>query len=101
MGLIPIGRINDARRLYGWYTDIKPNLGDETVAINGQTYRHVKEIYQTWEDKLTATYRTAFEQFTTNVKLSLPEDVAAELLATDTFIDVDGAPSCKAIFSDG
>ena len=90
MGLIPIGRINDARRLYGWYTDIKPNLGDETVAINGQTYRHVKEIYQTWEDKLTATYRTAFEQFTTNVKLSLPEDVAAELLATDTFIDVDG-----------
>ena len=56
MGLIPIGRINDARRLYGWYTDIKPNLGDETVAINGQTYRHVKEIYQTWEDKLTATH---------------------------------------------
>lgn len=52
MGLIPIGRINDARRLYGWYTDIKPNLGAEKKIINGQTYHRVEEIYQTWEDKI-------------------------------------------------
>ena len=90
MGLIPIGRINDARRLYGWYTDTKPNLGDETVTINGVTYRHVEEVYQTWEDKMTATYRTAFDQFTTDIEASLPEDIAAKLLATDTFIDVEG-----------
>ena len=85
-GLIPIGYINAARRLYGWFTDNTPQLGAETITVDGATYYQVIEDYlieQTDGRPIYDDLRSALEYY-------LPKDVADELLATDTFIDVDG-----------
>lgn len=85
-GLIPIGHINAARRLYGWFTDNAPQLGTETITVDSATYYQVIEDYlieQTDGRPIYDDLRSALEYY-------LPEDIAAGLLATDTFIDVDG-----------
>ena len=86
VGLIPIGHINDARRLYGWYTDNAPQLDTETVTVAGSTYYRVAEDYFIEPNDTLTSYDALCQA----IEYYLPEDIAAELLATDTFIDVEG-----------